>query len=108
MQEQKDYRLRFHRLLGYMSDVGYARGSIACVEKAIEEMACWSESPSSSDYEKAICKAIGYNRRRAMRIVRDFDIEGTLPVVNYKRPLKEAVYALLPLSSRVCVSPTRR
>lgn len=96
MQEQKDYRLRFHRLLGYMSDVGYARGSIAYVEKAIEEMACWSESPSSSDYEKAICKAAGYNRRRAMRIVRDFDIEDTLPVVNYKRPLKEAVYALLP------------
>ena len=96
MQEQKDYRLRFHRLLGYMSDVGYARGSIAYVEKAIEEMACWSESPSTSDYEKAICKAAGYNRRRAMRIARDFDIEGTLPVVNYKRPLKEAVYALLP------------
>ena len=55
-----------------------------------------SNKTKPSDYEKAICKAAGYNRRRAMRIARDFDIEGTLPVVNYKRPLKEAVYALLP------------
>ena len=43
-----------------------------------------------------------------MRIARDFDIEGTLPVVNYKRPLKEAVYALLPPEFKVLESQNTR
>ena len=96
MEEQQDFRLRFHRLLGFMSDVGYARGSIAYVNEAIEKMASLSATPTSSDYEEAICRAVGHNRKRAMRIVRDFDLEDKFPVVNYKRPLKEDTYASLP------------
>lgn len=97
MEKQKDFRQqRFHRLLEFMSDVGYARYSIACVKDAIEKMASRSVTPTTLDYEEAISRAVGYGRKRAMRIVRDFDLDENFPVVNYKRPLKESVYASLP------------
>lgn len=95
MQQQVNLRNKYGQLLDYMKEIGYKDSSIRYMYRTVQKILSVTETPSAEDYEFLINQQKRYSPRHDIRVVKEFDLEGKYPIVNYKRPLKEHLYGAL-------------